>query len=330
MKTRLTTALAVGALGLGLTACGGDPTEGEKSATDTITVGSAAFPENEIIAEIYAQALEAKGVKVEKKLNIGAREAYIPALENGEIDLLPEYTGNLLLYLDKDATATAATTSRRRWATRCPRALEILEVVRGRGQGLAQRHAGALREGRRQDHRRPEEDRRAQARREPGVQGASVRPARPGEGLRHHRRQVHRHQRRRRTRHAEGAARRQGRRREHLLHDAVDPREQARHAGGPEEPDRGPERRAADQQRQGVRRGRRGAQRRLGRADDRGPARPEQQEPGQGQGRAGRAGQAVAHRQGAGLISGTIGTTGSARPGRARSESLALCGVASG
>ena len=73
MKTRLTAALAVGALGLSLAACGGDPTEGEKSATDTITVGSAAFPENEILAEIYAQALEAKDVKVEKKLNIGAR-----------------------------------------------------------------------------------------------------------------------------------------------------------------------------------------------------------------------------------------------------------------
>ena len=108
MKTRLTAALAVGALGLALTACGGDPTEGEKSASDTITVGSAAFPENEIIAEIYAQALADKGIKVEKKLNIGAREAYIPALKNGEIDLLPEYTGNLLTYLDKKATATSA------------------------------------------------------------------------------------------------------------------------------------------------------------------------------------------------------------------------------
>ena len=107
MKTRLTTALAAGAIGLTLTACGGDPTEGEQSATDTITIGSAAFPENEIIAEIYAQALEAKDIKVEKKLNIGAREAYMPALENGEIDLIPEYSGNLLLYLDKNATATA-------------------------------------------------------------------------------------------------------------------------------------------------------------------------------------------------------------------------------
>jgi osmoprotectant transport system substrate-binding protein len=128
MKTRLTTALAVGALGLALTACGGDPTEGEQSATDTITIGSAAFPENEIIAEIYAQALEAKDVKVEKKLNIGAREAYIPALENGEIDLLPEYTGNLLLYVDKDATATAPDDVVDALGEALPEGLEILEV----------------------------------------------------------------------------------------------------------------------------------------------------------------------------------------------------------
>ena len=128
MKTRLTTALAVGAIGLTLTACGSDPTEGEKSATDTITVGSAAFPENEIIAEMYAQALEAKGVKVEKKLNIGAREAYIPALKNGEIDLIPEYTGNLLTYLDKDATATSADDVESALEDALPENLDILDV----------------------------------------------------------------------------------------------------------------------------------------------------------------------------------------------------------
>jgi len=128
MKTRLTTALAVGAIGLTLTACGSDPTEGEKSATDTITVGSAAFPENEIIAEMYVQALEAKGVKVEKKLNIGAREAYIPALENGEIDLIPEYTGNLLTYLDKDATATSADDVESALEEALPENLDVLDV----------------------------------------------------------------------------------------------------------------------------------------------------------------------------------------------------------
>ncbi len=128
MKSHITTALAVGALALGLTACGGDPTEGEKSATGSITVGSAAFPENEILAEIYAQALESKGVKVEKKLNIGAREAYIPALENGEIDLLPEYSGNLLLYLDQDATATASADVEQALGDAVPEGTEILNV----------------------------------------------------------------------------------------------------------------------------------------------------------------------------------------------------------
>lgn len=96
-------------LAVSLAACGGDPTKQAPAGGNSkaITVGSAAFPENEIIAEIYAQALEAKGITVKKKLNIGAREAYIPALKNGEIDLLPEYTGNLLTFLDPKSTATA-------------------------------------------------------------------------------------------------------------------------------------------------------------------------------------------------------------------------------
>jgi len=105
---KLIAVTATAALGLALAACGGDPTEGDESASDTITVGSAQFPENEILAEIYAQALEAGGVKVEKKLNIGAREVYIKALQNGEIDLVPEYSGNLLTYFDPEATATSA------------------------------------------------------------------------------------------------------------------------------------------------------------------------------------------------------------------------------
>jgi osmoprotectant transport system substrate-binding protein len=101
----ITLALAVA---LSVAACAGDPTK-QAPAGDSkaITIGSAAFPENEIIAEIYAQALESKGIAVRKKLNIGAREVYIPALKNGEIDLIPEYTGNLLAYLDPKATASA-------------------------------------------------------------------------------------------------------------------------------------------------------------------------------------------------------------------------------
>ena len=75
------------------------------------------------------QALENKGVTVKKKLNIGAREAYIPALKNGEIDLLPEYSGNLLTYLDKNATATSAADVEAALGDVLPEGTEILDAA---------------------------------------------------------------------------------------------------------------------------------------------------------------------------------------------------------
>ena len=117
------------AVALSVAACGGDPTKQAPADGDekAITVGSAAFPESEIIAEIYAQALEAKGITVRKKLNIGAREVYIPALKNGEIDLIPEYTGNLLTYLDPKATASAPDAVTSALAEAVPADLAVLE-----------------------------------------------------------------------------------------------------------------------------------------------------------------------------------------------------------
>jgi osmoprotectant transport system substrate-binding protein len=103
-----------------LTACGGGSDPLAKSsesagsgaaAGGSIVVGSANFPENELLADIYAGALEAKGVKVTTKLNIASRETYVPALKNGEINLIPEYTGNFPKYLDKDAVVTDEATA---------------------------------------------------------------------------------------------------------------------------------------------------------------------------------------------------------------------------
>jgi osmoprotectant transport system substrate-binding protein len=74
----------------------------------TIVVGSQAYYSNEIVAEVYSQALEAAGFTVERNYQIGQREAYLPALEAGEVQLFPEYTGNLLQYYSSDATATQA------------------------------------------------------------------------------------------------------------------------------------------------------------------------------------------------------------------------------
>ena len=74
----------------------------------SLTVGSANFPENIILAEIYAGALTAQGATVKEKLNIGSREKYFPALKAGSLDLFPEYTGVTLQFLDKTATATSS------------------------------------------------------------------------------------------------------------------------------------------------------------------------------------------------------------------------------
>ncbi|HBT9318734.1 TPA: glycine/betaine ABC transporter substrate-binding protein, partial [Klebsiella pneumoniae] len=65
-------------------------------AAPKVIVGSADFPESQLLGTIYAGALEAQNIPVEKKLNIGSREVYIPALLDGSITLIPEYSGALL------------------------------------------------------------------------------------------------------------------------------------------------------------------------------------------------------------------------------------------
>lgn len=66
---------------------------------DHIVVGSGGVLESQIIGQIYIDALEANGFSVENQLNSGTRERYLPALRSGDIDLVPDYIGNLLQYL---------------------------------------------------------------------------------------------------------------------------------------------------------------------------------------------------------------------------------------
>jgi osmoprotectant transport system substrate-binding protein len=103
-KSKLVAVAAVVAAILPLSACGGDPTTAGSGDSSTITIGSANFPENELLAEMYAQALEAKDVKVNRKFNIGARERYLKALDDGSIDMIPEYNGALLAALSSGGT----------------------------------------------------------------------------------------------------------------------------------------------------------------------------------------------------------------------------------
>jgi osmoprotectant transport system substrate-binding protein len=80
----------------------GDDAEGSCAGfeiDESIVVGGTNFSEQEIVAELYAQCLEAAGADVTKKLKLGSREIVLPALESGEIDLYPEYVGTSLTFL---------------------------------------------------------------------------------------------------------------------------------------------------------------------------------------------------------------------------------------
>jgi osmoprotectant transport system substrate-binding protein len=102
-RTKLirTIPIVITALGLlALAACGnvGDTGGSEEGGGGpTVTVGSKNFTEQYILGELYAQALEAKGFNVEKKLDLGASVIADKALQNGQIDMYPEYTGTSLV-----------------------------------------------------------------------------------------------------------------------------------------------------------------------------------------------------------------------------------------
>jgi len=118
----MTGAAAVAALALAACGANNNPTapagggggSTASAAGGSITVGSADFSESQVLGEIYAGAIKAKGISVTTKPNIGSRDVYIKALQDGSIDIVPEYTGSLLTFLkgtapsqDPDAVYTA-------------------------------------------------------------------------------------------------------------------------------------------------------------------------------------------------------------------------------
>jgi osmoprotectant transport system substrate-binding protein len=132
----LTLGATVAVAALVLAACGSSnnalapPPVTGSSSPGTITIGSANFPENVLLADIYAGALKAKGVNVTTKLSIGAREVYIPALKDGSIDLIPEYNGTLLAYFTQSKIPDGVSTSAQVYdalVKTIPPDLEILE-----------------------------------------------------------------------------------------------------------------------------------------------------------------------------------------------------------
>ncbi|WP_440069265.1 glycine betaine ABC transporter substrate-binding protein [Streptosporangium sp. OZ121] len=118
MKRLISTAAVLLSAALTLTACGGgDPltsaspapagsgSASAPAAGGKVVIGSANFPENVLLGEIYSQALAAKGVQVEEKFNIGSREVLYDQIKSGGLTILPEYIGSLLAFVDNTTTA---------------------------------------------------------------------------------------------------------------------------------------------------------------------------------------------------------------------------------
>jgi len=124
-KTRVVgAAVAVALVATGaLSAC----SSSAKAGSSKVVVASAAFPENALLMEIYAQALEAKGISVERKPNVGQRDVLMQQLKSDSITVVPEYNGALLAYLDTSSTETTTDAVDQAISSKLPANLQILQ-----------------------------------------------------------------------------------------------------------------------------------------------------------------------------------------------------------
>jgi osmoprotectant transport system substrate-binding protein len=126
-------AVALAATAALLAGCGSDdasdPLKEDKGSGsgDTVVVGSNNFAESILLADIYGEALKAKGIKVSYKPNIGSRETTYGLLKNGSITVLPEYNGSLLSYLDPKAEQKTAEAVNAAVKTKLDSTLTLLE-----------------------------------------------------------------------------------------------------------------------------------------------------------------------------------------------------------
>ena len=107
MKKKLVAALGIATV-FALAGCSSSASlggGGDTAESGAITVGSANFSENVLLAHIYAEALGDAGFEADVKPNVGSREVLIPALQDGSVDVVPEYSGALLAYLKGDPEA---------------------------------------------------------------------------------------------------------------------------------------------------------------------------------------------------------------------------------
>ena len=104
---------------------------------DAISVASFNFPESTVLAEIYAQALEGAGFRIDRQLDLGPRELVEPALQRGLVELVPEYAGSALAFATLGGAPGAADqqdTNRALAEALAPRGITALEPARAEDQ----------------------------------------------------------------------------------------------------------------------------------------------------------------------------------------------------
>ena len=131
---------AIGAVVVGaavaLSGCASsNPLATESSASGgTLVVGSQDYYSNEVIAEIYAQALEHAGYTVQRDFRIGQREVYLPEIEAGKIDVFPEYIGSLDQALNKSAKGGTSDAVYQDLTSVLPEGLKVLKPAEAADQ----------------------------------------------------------------------------------------------------------------------------------------------------------------------------------------------------
>ena len=129
--TALSAASVVAALALSGCATGDQALSGGDaggSPGEEIIIGSADFSESQLIATIYSLALQDAGVEVKEQFNIGSREVYIAALQDGSIDLIPEYSGALLKHFDPESKASTSEDVVDELADALPEGIEMYDI----------------------------------------------------------------------------------------------------------------------------------------------------------------------------------------------------------
>lgn len=97
------------------------------ASAQTITVGGANFSEQTILANIYAAALKSQGIEVKTRLNLGNRQIIANALQNGDVDVVPEYIGSLLSFYDNKSTLTTQSEIISSLEAKLPSGLQLLQ-----------------------------------------------------------------------------------------------------------------------------------------------------------------------------------------------------------